>query len=173
MKVVFDIETNGLYDDVSCIHCLAYKDLETKEVFIFNDTGSKQSITAGITHLMEADLLIGHNSIGYDLPVIKKLYPFFQTSAQTLDTLILSRIYHADMLKLDGKRNWPQMPAQLYGRHSLESWGYRLGEYKGGFAKNTDWKEWSQDMEDYMVQDVNVTTKLWSYFVKNFLTTSS
>jgi hypothetical protein len=77
------------------------------------------------------------------------------------------------MLKLDGKRNWPQMPAQLYGRHSLESWGYRLGEYKGGFAKNTDWKEWSQDMEDYMVQDVNVTTKLWSYFVKNFLTTSS
>lgn len=173
MKLVFDIETNGLYDDVSCIHCLAYKDLDTGNVLVFNDSGTTQSITTGITHLMEAELLIGHNSIGYDLPVIKKLYPFFHTSAQSLDTLILSRIYHADMLQLDGKRKWPQMPVQLYGRHSLESWGYRLGEYKGGFAKTTDWKEWSQDMEDYMVQDVNVTTKLWSHFVKHFLTLSS
>ena len=173
MKLVFDIETNGLYDDVSCIHCLAFRDLETNETLVFNDTGREPSVITGINYLMEASLLVGHNAIGYDLPVIKKLYPFFETQAQKVDTLVLSRIYHADMLKHDSKSNWPHMPIQLQGRHSLESWGYRLGEYKGGFAKSTDWKEWSQDMEDYMVQDVNVTTKLWDYFLKNFLTTST
>ena len=46
----------------------------------------------------------------------------------------------------------------MYGRHSLESYGYRLGEYKGDFGKTSDWKEWSQEMQDYMVQDVVVTT---------------
>ena len=57
------------------------------------------------------------------------------------------------------------MPLQLYGRHSLEAYGYRLGEYKGNFSQSTDWKEWSQEMEDYCVQDVNVTEKLWKHFL--------
>ena len=68
------------------------------------------------------------------------------------------------MLGLDKKHQWKHMPLQLYGRHSLESYGYRLGEYKGGFAKDTDWKEWSQEMEDDCVQDVNVTVKLCQPF---------
>ena len=62
------------------------------------------------------------------------------------------------------------MPLQLYGRHSLESYGYRLGEYKGSFGKTTDWKEWSPDMEQYMVQYVNVNTKLRKQFQQKFLT---
>jgi len=173
MNLIFDLETDGLYNDVTCIHCLAYRDLETGSTFVFNDTGTKESISTGLTHLMEADALVGHNIIGYDIPVIQKLYPFFDCIPDTIDTLVLSRIFHADMLKHDQQAKRSKMPAQLAGRHSLEAWGYRLGEYKGGFAKATDWKEWSQDMEDYMVQDVNVTTKLWGYFTKNFLTTSS
>jgi hypothetical protein len=62
------------------------------------------------------------------------------------------------------KRNLPHMPLKLYGRHSLESYGYRLGEYKGEFGKTTDWKEWSQGMQDYCVQDVVVTRKLCDHF---------
>ena len=30
---------------------------------------------------------------------------------------------------------------QLYGRHSLEAYGYRLGEYKGDFGKHSDWQD--------------------------------
>ena len=56
------------------------------------------------------------------------------------------------------------MPLQLYGRHSLEAYGHRLKCYKGSFGKTTDWSEWSQEMEDYMEQDVVVTTKLWHHF---------
>jgi hypothetical protein len=68
------------------------------------------------------------------------------------------------MMDIDKRRNIPRMPLQLYGRHSLESYGYRLGEYKGEFGKTTDWKEWSQEMQDYCVQDVQVTKKLCEHF---------
>ena len=56
------------------------------------------------------------------------------------------------------------MPLKLYGKHSLESYGYRLNELKGEYGSTSDWKNWSQEMEDYCIQDVHVTTKLWHHF---------
>jgi DNA polymerase elongation subunit (family B) len=165
MHLLFDIETDGLYRDVSRIHCVAIKDLDTDETFVFNDQGNKQPIARAITMLEDADAIIGHNVINYDIPVIQKFYAWFKPP-RTLDTLVLSRLYHPDILKVDQTRNLPHMPLQLYGRHSLEAYGYRLNEYKGGFAKHTDWKDWSQDMEDYCVQDLQVTHKLWVHFLK-------
>jgi hypothetical protein len=81
-----------------------------------------------------------------------------------LDTLLLSRLYHPNLLDIDKKRVWKDMPLKLYGRHSLEAYGYRLEEHKGTYGKDTDWKEWSQDMQNYMIQDVVVTNKLWKHF---------
>ena len=82
-----------------------------------------------------------------------------------IDTLLLSRLYHADILEARSTpKRWDQMPLQMYGRHSLEAYGYRLKCYKGQYGKTTDWSMWSQEMEDYCVQDVNVTTKLWTHF---------
>jgi hypothetical protein len=170
MRLIFDIETNGLYDDVTHIHCIGIHDLDAKETYVFNDQGNAQPITKGVQLLEDADSIIGHNIVGYDIPVIRKLYPWFTPSGTVMDTLVLSRIYHADVLKTDQTRKWKHMPLQLYGRHSLESYGYRLGEYKGSFGKTTDWKDWSQEMQDYMLQDVNVTKKLWSHFQQKFLT---
>jgi hypothetical protein len=166
MQLVFDIETNGLYDDVTHIHCIGIHDLDAKETYVFNDQGNAQPITKGVQLLEDADSIIGHNIVGYDIPVIRKLYPWFTPSGTVMDTLVLSRIYHADILKVDQKRRWNHMPLQLYGRHSLESYGYRLGEYKGNFGKTSDWKEWSEDMQEYMMQDVRVTHKLWDHFHK-------
>ena len=113
---------------------------------------------------MESPSIAGHNVIGYDLPVIRKLSSADTYSGDIYDTLILSRLYHPNLMEIDKKRQWRHMPLQLYGRHSLEAYGYRLGEYKGEFGKSTDWQEWSQEMQDYMVQDVNVTTKLCEHF---------
>jgi uncharacterized protein YprB with RNaseH-like and TPR domain len=173
MNLLFDLETDGLYNTVSRIHCVAIKDLGNNETYVFNDQGSRDPIARAITMLEGADTIIGHNAIGFDIPVIQKFYPWF-THKRPLDTLILSRLYHPDLLALDRKVDadgkaacrWKHMPLQLLGRHSLEAYGYRLGEYKGSFAKTTDWKEWSQEMEDYMVQDVQVTHKLWKHFQK-------
>lgn len=172
MNLVFDLETDGLYDDATCIHCIGVYDLDTKQTLVYNDTGNAEPITKGVQLLEDATNLVGHNIIGYDLPVIRKLYPWFTPSGTAVDTLVLSRIYHADILKTDQKRAWKHMPLQLYGRHSLEAYGHRLGEYKGNYGKTTDWKAWSQEMQDYCLQDVVVTTKLWHHFHK-YLTTSN
>ena len=157
MKLLFDIETNGLpRKGMDRIHCIVAKDLDTEQVYRFNDTGSTHSVTNGITLLQEADVLIGHNIVGFDIPVIQQIYPFFQTKAELFDTLILSRMFFPDILSRDYRKKPIGMPAKLYGRHALEAWGYRLGDYKGEFGKTTDWANWSMEMEDYCEQDVHV-----------------
>tara|TARA_R100000750_G_scaffold31801_1_gene20370 strand:+ start:84 stop:671 length:588 start_codon:yes stop_codon:yes gene_type:complete len=173
--VVFDLETNGLLNDATRIHCLSIYWEKDDRLETFNDEpytanpkdlpmASGHSITTGIGWLEVADVLVGHNIIGFDIPIIKKLYPWFNPRGDVVDTLLLSRLYHPNLLDIDKKRCWKHMPLQLYGRHSLESYGYRLNEYKGNFAKTTDWKEWSQEMQDYCEQDVVVTNKLCKHF---------
>jgi len=164
VSLVFDIETNGLLYDVSTIHCLAIHDLSTDETIAYNDTGSSEPISRGLQRLQDSDRVIGHNIIGYDLPVIRKLYPWFGNPAYVVDTLLLSRLYHPDMINLDKQRTWDGMPLKLYGKHSLESYGYRLDERKGDYGSTSDWADWSQEMENYCIQDVHVTTKLWKHF---------
>ena len=171
MTLIFDLETNGLLHDLTRIHCLSLYDSTTNEIESFNDErDNKYSITEGLARLTTADTIIGHNIIGFDLPCIRKLFHFFRTNARIVDTLILSRLYHPNLLDIDYKRRDKglnkHMPLQLFGRHSLEAWGHRLNEYKGEFGKTSDWKEWSQEMQDYCVQDVNVTTKLCDHFRK-------
>ena len=173
--LIFDLEANGLYHDVTQIHCIAFYNPELDEVESFNDEcdwknpssagkGMSSPIVRAIQYIEQAKVIIGHNIIGYDIPVIRKLYPFFDPIGTVIDTLLLSRLYHPRLMSLDKERNWPHMPLQLYGRPSLESYGYRLGEYKGEFGKTTDWKEWSQELEDYCIQDVIVTRKLCDHF---------
>jgi len=164
MTLIFDLEANGLVHDVTRIHCLGIYDTETKQTLVYNDEGDAEPLTRGIQRLEDADVIVGHNIINYDLAVIRKLYPWFERLGMVLDTLVLSRLCHADILKTDQKRKWKHMPMQLYGRHSLEAYGYRLDEHKGEFGKTSDWKEWSREMQDYMIQDVVVTTKLWNHF---------
>ena len=172
---MFDLETNGLLHDATRIHCVALHWCQDNRTETFNDEkyatspkelpmGSNYSITTALSYLEDADVLIGHNIIGFDIPIITSLYPWFNPRGIVVDTLLLSRLYHPNLLDIDQKRNWKHMPLQLYGRHSLEAYGYRLGEYKGSFSKTTDWKEWSQDMEDYCKQDVVVTNKLCQHF---------
>ena len=51
------------------------------------------------------------------------------------------------------------------GRHSLESYGYRLGVLKGEYSKGKTaedaWAKWTQEMSDYCEQDVMVTKSLY------------
>ena len=166
--IVFDLEANGLYYDATHIHCIAYYDPKLDKTFSFNDEcpgkGMSSPVIRGVQYIEQASFIIGHNIIGYDLPLIRKLYPFFEPRGVVVDTLLLSRLYHPRLMQLDKEKNWPHMPLQLYGRHSLEAYGYRLGEYKGEFGKTTDWEEWSQELEDYCIQDVRVTQKLCDHF---------
>jgi len=175
--IIFDLETNGLLNDATRIHCIALHWCEDNSTESFNDEpygdgtfdikedapmASNYAIHTGLQWLETADMLIGHNIIGFDLPIIRKLYPWFTAPSNILDTLVLSRLYHPNLLDID--KTTDKIPSKLWGRHSLEAYGHRLGEYKGDFGQGTDWKEWSQEMENYCKQDVIVTKKLCEHF---------
>ena len=173
--MIFDLEANGLVNDATRIHCVSLYWSDTDISETFNDEkysekakelpmGSNYSITTALTQLEVADVLVGHNIIGYDIPLIKRIYHWFNPRGIIVDTLLLSRLYHPNLFDIDKRHNWKHMPLQLYGRHSLEAYGYRLGEYKGNFGKTSDWKQWSREMEDYCIQDVVVTRKLCDHF---------
>ena len=174
---VFDIETNGLSftKEDPRIHCIAVHWAEDSRTEVFNDEkysesakelpmGSSYSITTALSNLEVADVIVGHNIIGYDLPYINHIYPWFNPRGTIIDTLLLSRLYHPNLLDIDKKNEWKNMPTKLYGSHSLKAYGYRLGVYKGDFGETTDWKTWSQEMQDYCIQDVKVTEKLCDHF---------
>ena len=174
--IVFDLETNGLLHDATRIHCASLHWGEDDRTESYNDEkyaddpkelpmGGHYSITTALGYLEVADVLVGHNIINFDIPIIKRIYPWFNPRGTIVDTLVLSRLYHPNLLDIDQKHAWKHMPLQLYGRHSLEAYGYRLNEYKGNFGKTTDWKDWSQEMQDYCEQDVVVTTKLCKHFL--------
>ena len=162
--IVFDIETDGLLNDCTQIHCLIAYDTEAKETYTYSDSGTQEPVVRGVQLLADAVCIAGHNIIGYDIPVLRKFYPWFDRSTGMVDTLLLSRLVHPNLIDIDKRRQWPHMPLQLYGRHSLEAYGHRLGEYKGDFSKSTDWKQFSPEMEEYCKQDVVVTTKLCKHF---------
>ena len=168
--IIFDLESNGLLNNATHIHCIVLNYVEDNQTDSYNDEspgkGMSSPVVRAIQHIEMADYIIGHNIVGFDLPIIKAIYAWFNPIGIVIDTLLLSRLYHPNLLDIDKQHAWNHMPLQLYGRHSLEAYGYRLGEYKGNFGQTTDWKEWSQEMEDYCVQDVKVTVKLWNHFHK-------
>jgi DNA polymerase-1 len=170
MRLLFDIETNGLpRQGMDCVHCIVTKNLDTGEVLRYNDVGTHESVTTGVNILAEAEVLIGHNIVGFDIPAIQQIYPFFKPKGRCYDTLILSRLFQPHILSLDFRKKPIGMPGKLYGRHSLEAWGYRLGDYKGEFGKTSDWSEWSQEMEDYCEQDVHVVETLFNDIFRKHL----
>ena len=162
MRLVFDIETDGLLRGLSVIHCIVARDLDTNEEYRFEPHQTKQ----GLQLLKEADELWGHNIVGYDIEAIKELYPKWTTKAKLYDTLILSRLFFTDLLDRDFRSKPANMPGNLYGRHSLEAWGHRLGVHKSEFGKQLDgdWSTYSPEMLEYCAQDVIVSVQVAQMF---------
>ena len=130
MDLLFDIETDGLYDDVTRCWCICIRDLaETQTRYYWMDSdlrggGGTDCTKSGDLHdgiwlLESADRLIGHNIIGYDIPVLRRLFGF-KPQGEIVDTLVLSRLFRPDR----------------EGGHGLEPWGKRLGVHKGDYS---DW----------------------------------
>ena len=80
--LIADIEANGLYDDVTEIHCIGIKRKGASSVQLYYDKNVTSEPKAGaisdaVELLAKAELVIGHNWIDYDCRVIKKFYPEF------------------------------------------------------------------------------------------------
>lgn len=156
---VFDIETNGLYADLTKLHCLVLRDVDSNQVYSYGPS----EIEHGLRQMMEADKLIAHNGIGFDIPAISKVYPEFSVErSRVFDTLIISRLAYPDLSGSDvGMIQTGKLDKKYRGSHSLAAWGNRMGVLKGEFGQSTDWSEWSQEMQEYCEQDTGVTLELW------------
>jgi DNA polymerase-1 len=130
MKVlVLDIETNLQHDTIWC--CVCNDD-------VYTDAN-------GLQELIDShDVIVGHNIIGFDGPVLSRVWGVQIPLSKVRDTLVMSRLWNP----------------QLEGGHSLRAWGERLGDYKDEF---TDFDGGlTTEMISYCKQDVHVTSLLYS-----------
>lgn len=161
---VFDSEANGFVK--SATHTFVSWVIDAR-----NPTkrqgfqGKPNNIKKYLAYLDTFDVLCGHNIIGYDLPLYKKLYNWEPAShVILLDTLWMSRLYYPD----------------IEGGHSLGAWGLRLGNEKteyypvhdpdqpsydpsvliGKDNKGWDTAVYTVKMDDYCEQDVCVNVDL-------------
>lgn len=170
-RLVYDCETDGFLPELTRIHCLAARDLDTDEVFSFVDhrqSTAYPDISAGLELLAAADEITAHNGIEFDHQAILKCFPSFTYTGRYVDTMVLSRFIFSNIKENDFKLfRRGKFPAHLLMKpHSIEAWGYRLGvrkaKYEGG------WEKWSQEMHDYMLQDVVVLQAVYKHlFAQN------
>jgi len=135
-SLVFDIETDDL--NATKVWCIVAIDENNKVYSFHGDT-----IEDGLNLLNEAEMLIGHNILGFDIPILEKLYDWTpNASIKIIDTLVLSRLFN---------------PTRE-GGHSLERWGIKLGMHKLEFS---DFTEFSDDMLKYCIADTKLNKILF------------
>ena len=136
--IYLDLEANGLTPDT--IWCVVTRENGVSTVHTTRDTLCKA---------LEGSVSVcGHNLIGYDLPVLKRLWGLSVAPERIVDTLVLSRLFD---------------PSKS-GGHSLRNWGNELGFPKGD---HNDWSRLSQEMIDYCIQDVAVTEAVHQRLTKD------
>lgn len=129
----------------------------------------ENSIGKGVQMLEGAERVIGHNIIAFDIRAIQKVFPGWKPQGEVVDTLVMTRLLRPDIKQSDYRLNkMGALPGKLIGKHNLDSWGFRLGLHKGDYAKQMEarglnpWGDWNQSLEDYCVNDVDITEALWA-----------
>lgn len=144
---IFDIETDGLIETATKIHCLSYH--------IFQDftsiaKGSIKKYSEMRTFISTQRILVGHNIVLFDIPILEKFLEI-KIEAKLIDTLGLSWYLYSTENR-NGKISKRE-------KHGLESWGEELGVEKPPIA---DWKNLTS--KEYIFRceaDVEINTLLF------------
>ena len=151
MELVLDIETDS---NQSKIWMCYTHNSDTNEYICHTKADTL------IPLINKADRLIGHNLIGFDAPVLNKLWGTKIGLKKVRDTLIMSRLHNPS----------------IENGHSLAAWGKRLGNRKVEYTRIWHWMKGLQydktstapydDPVDslnrfYCRQDVSVTVDLY------------
>lgn len=184
MKLVFDIEANGLLDDSSInyttspytlkdtykFHCIVVQNIDTGEVLEWGPDTFEQ----GVKYIADnATTLIGHNIIDFDLLALKVGFDWFNYTVQPdtvcgcpckiIDTLVMSKTLNPDRLG-----------------HSIDWWGNKLGFPKIDWRakaielglishhdpRGAEFAEYHPEMLVYNKQDVLVNVKVYQALVE-------
>lgn len=178
-RYFMDYEADGLFADtirpnarikrvVSRVHCLVLQDIDTGAVARYHEDPAlprEGTLREGVALLLSADLRSGHNIgdgvYGYDERITREFFPDLW-AARRMDAVVLDTLVGAEVVwpfefikGLDATRaarKLTEMPKDLIGKHSLEAWGWRLGNRKAGYEG--DFQTFDREMLDYCVQDV-------------------
>jgi len=135
LNLVFcDIETDGL--DATTIWCAVCRNNGVSEVIC-----NEQDFKTYVSDRPNASWVF-HNGIGFDLPVLGRLWNVSFDRDRIVDTLVLSRL-------ADPSRS---------GGHSLRNWGNTLGFPKGD---HNDWSQLTPAMIDYCIRDTELTEAVY------------
>jgi len=142
---IFDLESDGLLDTVTKIHCVSYTEPNGKEV---KTATTKEGIKE---FLDKATTLIGHNIIRYDVVVLEKILGV-KIKHKLYDTLPMSWVFNPSRAK-----------------HGLDSFFPDYGIEK---PKITDWENLT--LPEYVnrcEEDVKINQALWLDLTKraNFI----
>tara|TARA_R110002074_G_scaffold349590_1_gene520164 strand:+ start:166 stop:1980 length:1815 start_codon:yes stop_codon:yes gene_type:complete len=165
LDLVVDIETDGLLPDVTKVHCIGMTVDGAHAGQVFANQEPYDCLEDALEIMSSAKSLTGHNIIGYDLPVLKKVLGWTPSKhTEIIDTLVLSRLCHTNLQEVDAQEK--QIDPRLWGRHSLESWGERIDVQKSklGEGQESVWDTFTPEMADYCAQDVSVTSHLKTHF---------
>tara|TARA_R110000823_G_scaffold80830_1_gene183899 strand:+ start:235 stop:2067 length:1833 start_codon:yes stop_codon:yes gene_type:complete len=148
MKLCYDIETDGF--DANVIWCIVAQNMETGVVYKYSDHDDKlPSIKDGVQILSNAEVLIGHNIIGFDNVQVDKLYGTDLNSKKCYDTWVMSQV-------LRYRRTHKQ---------GLAGWGEHLNSSKIHYD---DWSSYNREMLRYCVQDVKLNVLVYNKLLQEF-----
>lgn len=153
MDLVLDIETDSKHSKIWM--CYTHNS-DTNEFVCHTNPDTL------IPLINKADRLIGHNLIGFDAPILNKLWKTKIGLKKVRDTLIMSRLWNPN----------------IENGHSLEAWGKRLGNHKVEYSRLWHWwadkpfdkkstepydTPWDNLNRFYCKQDVAVTVDLYKF----------
>ena len=139
-RLVVDIETDSL--DAKEIFCIVAKDLDDDRIYTFTQKNMEHCKPL----LEQSDILVMHNGVSFDAPVLKRLLGCNIPLSKIRDTLLLSQL--ADPMREGG--------------HSLAAWGEKLGFAKIEFD---DFSGYSDEMLKYCIRDVELTAKVYTTLI--------
>lgn len=152
IEVIFDLEATGL-ELTSQVHCIVCKDIADGYIEKYTPDELEEAMRFG-SLLVRGDLLIGHNIRGYDLPLLYEQYGWSPT-CPIRDTYVWSMV-------LQPSRPMP-FGAPGVGRHSLGTWGYRVGR---GKPEYDDWATYDEAMLHRCEEDVEINHLVYDVLLK-------
>lgn len=162
-EYIFDIEGNGLLNNITQIFCIVFLDVHTGKRLPFRG-GKNLHLAKEIFE--NADTLIGHNIVDYDLRVLFKLLgwkPKLECSIR--DTLLMSHIcFKNSLIQKDASMQFQEK--KIYGQHGLDAWGIRERYYKQ-VVKNNDFSVFTPQIYFRCMRDTKLNKLIYDRFMKH------
>ena len=147
--VYFDLESDGLLDTVTKLHCGVFLEAASGAMHVFEGHQVKEMLA----YMDTCKMLVSHNGIGYDFPLLKMLFNY-EYKGIKIDTALMSRLQRPE-------RKLPfDCPDKGTRPHSLAAFGYRVGR---GKPDHSDWTTYSPEMLHRCKEDVEILRLVHGY----------